>query len=153
MWGRPQGDTQQFFFSPSFFLDFVEQGTIMEAEAPTVLVDATPSELTASPPPSPFPIFTPNALPVATLPLLPGLGQAPIYAGLHTRWPGYAFSALMLLVGWQEVHPACKNLEWWGLSGASCRLAYGPADATATYCLFLQQNPDLFYLSGTSSPG
>jgi len=23
----------------------------------------------------------------------------------------YAFSALMLLVGWQEGHPACKNLE------------------------------------------
>jgi len=25
-----------------------------------------------------------------------------------------AFSALMLLVGWQEGHPACKNSEWWG---------------------------------------
>ena len=24
-----------------------------------------------------------------------------------------AFSALMLLVGWQEGHPACKKLEWW----------------------------------------
>ena len=31
--------------------------------------------------------------------------------------------------------------EWWGagcLSGARCRLAYGPADATATHCLSLQ---------------
>jgi len=24
-----------------------------------------------------------------------------------------AFSALTLLVGWQEGHPACKKTEWW----------------------------------------
>jgi len=52
------------------------------------------------------------------------------------------FSALTLLVGRQEGHPACKNLSggcWRGyLSGARCRLAYGPADATATHCLLLQ---------------
>jgi len=47
-----------------------------------------------------------------------------------------AFSALTLLVGRQEGHPACKKLGvvgyWRGyLSGARCRLAYGPADATA----------------------
>jgi len=51
-----------------------------------------------------------------------------------------AFSALTLLVGRQEGHPACKNRVvgcWRGyLSGARCRLAYGPADATATHCLF-----------------
>jgi len=39
------------------------------------------------------------------------------------------FSALTLLVGWQEGHPACKNWVvgcWHGrLSGARCRLAYG----------------------------
>ena len=39
------------------------------------------------------------------------------------------------------------------LSGARCRLAYGPADATATHCLVLQQNPDWFYLSGTGLLG
>ena len=53
-----------------------------------------------------------------------------------------AFSALTLLVGRQEGHPACKNWAvgcWHGyLSGARCRLAYGPADATATHCLLLQ---------------
>ena len=53
-----------------------------------------------------------------------------------------AFSALTLLVGWQEGHPACKKLSggcWCGyLSGARCRLAYGPADSTATHCLLLQ---------------
>ena len=66
-----------------------------------------------------------------------------------------AFSALTLLVGWQEGHPACKKLGCWRgyLSGAGCRLAYGPADATATHCLLLQYNPDWFYLSGTGWPG
>jgi len=58
-------------------------------------------------------------------------------------WKYYAFSALTLLVGRQEGHPACKKTERWGvgvviLSGARCRLAYGPADATATHCLLLQ---------------
>ena len=53
------------------------------------------------------------------------------------------FSALTLLVGRQEGHPACKKNWvvrcWRGyLSGARCRLAYGPADATATRCLLLQ---------------
>jgi len=42
----------------------------------------------------------------------------------------YSFSALMLLVGQQEGHPACKKLSgrmlaW--LSGMRCRLAYSPA--------------------------
>ena len=53
-----------------------------------------------------------------------------------------AFSALKLLVGRQEGHPACKNRVvrcWRGyLYGARCRLACGPADATATHCLLLQ---------------
>jgi len=53
-----------------------------------------------------------------------------------------AFSALTLLVGRQEGHPACKNQVvgcWRGyLSGAGCRLAYRLADATATHCLLLQ---------------
>jgi len=53
-----------------------------------------------------------------------------------------AFSALTLLVGRQEGHPACKKRVvgcWRGcLSGARCSLAYGPADATATHCLLLQ---------------
>jgi len=48
---------------------------------------------------------------------------------------------LTLLVGQQEGHPACKKLSagvlaW--LSGAMCRLAYGPADAIATHYLLLQ---------------
>jgi len=29
------------------------------------------------------------------------------------------FSALMLLVGWQEGHPACKK-QWWGAGMIIC---------------------------------
>ena len=57
----------------------------------------------------------------------------------HCYSDNIAFSALTLLVGRQEGHPACKNRVvrcWHGyLSGARCRLAYVPADATATHCL------------------
>jgi len=53
-----------------------------------------------------------------------------------------AFSALTLLVGWQEGHLACKKLSGGVLlgylSGVRCRLAYGPANATTTRCLLLQ---------------
>jgi len=56
-----------------------------------------------------------------------------------------AFSALTLLVGRQEGHPACKKTEWWGAGvvicleqGADLHNFYGPADATATHCLLLQ---------------
>jgi len=55
-----------------------------------------------------------------------------------------AFSALTLLVGRQERHPACKKTEWWGAGmviclerGADLHMAR-PADATATHCLLLQ---------------
>ena len=72
----------------------------------------------------------------------------------------FALSALTLLVGRQEEHPACKNLVmrcWCGyLSGARCRLfAYGPADAAAIpkpHHLLPHLNPDRFYLSGTGLP-
>ena len=33
-----------------------------------------------------------------------------------------AFSALMLLVGRQEGHPACKKTEWWGAGVVVCLL-------------------------------
>jgi len=32
----------------------------------------------------------------------------------------FAFSALTLLVGWQEGHPACEKLEWWGTGMVIC---------------------------------
>ena len=55
----------------------------------------------------------------------------------HAAARSTALSALT--VGWT----AGAKTEWWGagvvrpyLSGARCGLAYGPADATATHCLF-----------------
>jgi len=50
-----------------------------------------------------------------------------------------AFSALTLMAGRQEGPPACKKLSGkvidMVISGVRCRLAYGPADATATQSL------------------
>jgi len=49
---------------------------------------------------------------------------------------------LLTGIGRQEGHPACKKRVvgcWHGdLSRVRCRLAYGPADATATHCVSLQ---------------
>jgi len=69
-----------------------------------------------------------------------------------------AFSALTLLVGCQEGHPAHKNLTDEVLaclsSGAKCIwLAYGSADATATPSSLLQQNPEWFILLVPTHPG
>jgi len=55
---------------------FMVQGKITEADTPIFQLGTTPSRLISDPPPSP-PIFTLDALPAATLPLYPGLGQAP----------------------------------------------------------------------------
>jgi len=52
------------------------QGKITVADILTTQMGATSSGLISDPPPS-SPIFMPDALPVATLPLYPGLGQAP----------------------------------------------------------------------------
>jgi len=53
-----------------------------------------------------------------------------------------AFSALMLLLGGRKgIRPVKNRVVWYChgyLSGARYRLAYGPADATATHCLLLQ---------------
>jgi len=51
-----------------------------------------------------------------------------------------AFSALTLLVGWQEGHLACNKLSGGVIClerGADLHI-YGPADVTATHCLLLQ---------------
>jgi len=51
-----------------------------------------------------------------------------------------AFSALTLLVGWQEGHPACKELSGGVLARLSVwsEVQTDPADATATHRLLLQ---------------
>ena len=54
----------------------------------------------------------------------------------------YAFSALMLLVGRQEGHPACKKVSGevlaWLSVWSEVQTCICPADATATRCLLLQ---------------
>ena len=52
----------------NFFWTFMMQGLITEADTSTIWLGATPAGLISSPPPS-SPIFTPDALPAATLPL------------------------------------------------------------------------------------
>jgi len=69
-----------------------------------------------------------------------------------------AFRALMLLVGRQEGHPACKKYGlircWHGyLSGARCKwFAYGSADATAIPSSLASAQSRMFYPSGTGLP-
>ena len=74
-------------------------------------------------------------------------------------WSGwFAFSALMLLVGRQEGHPACKKYGvmrcWHGyLSRARCKwFAYGSADATATPSSLASAKSRMVYPSGTGLP-
>ena len=55
----------------------------------------------------------------------------------------YAFSALMLLVGRQEGHPACKKL----------RLAYGPADVTVSCFSKIQIGFTFLVPAHPGSPG
>ena len=64
---------------------------------------------------------------------------------LYNNTIQYAFSALTLLVGRQEGHPARKNLSdevlaWLSVWSEMQRLAYGPADATASPSSLLQKS-------------
>ena len=71
-----------FSITAHHLLHFMAQGQIAEANAPTACLDAIPHTVGA--PPLPSPIFMLNALSAATIPIYPGLGQAPNTAGLHT---------------------------------------------------------------------
>jgi len=62
-----------------------------------------------------------------------------------------SFSALTLLVGWQEGHLACKKLEWRGVGVVIC-LERG-ADLHMAQLMSLPLTLLLQYLSGTGSPG
>jgi len=70
----------------------------------------------------------------------------------------YAFSALPLLVGCQEEHPACNN-ERWGVGvviclqrGADCLHMVQLMPLPKPHHLLPYLNPDWFYLSGTGLP-
>jgi len=72
------------------FLEFMLQGKITDADAPTIHLDATPSGHQCPHLYHP-PNFTWNAVSVANLPVYPGLGQAPNNAGLHTWWISFYY--------------------------------------------------------------
>jgi len=66
-------------------------------------------------------------------------------------------SALTLLIGEQERHPACRNwvVRYWHgyLPGARCKwFVYGPADATATPSSLAPVKSRMVYLSGVGLP-
>jgi len=64
------------------------------------------------------------------------------HAAVSTVMTSDSDSALTLLAGWRKGIRPVKKLSGgmlaWLLSGARCRFAYGPADATATHYLLLQ---------------
>ena len=83
-------------------LDFMVQGKMAEADTPTIRMGATPSRLNSTHLHHPS-IVTPDALPAATLPLYPGLEQAPnmmacIPGGLVESYTILLVSIMMLLV-------------------------------------------------------
>jgi len=69
-------------------------------------------------------------------------------AGTKYQCSYYAFSALTLLVGWQEQHPACKKL-----SGGMLKRGADLHTAQLTPVPLTVFSSDWFYLSGTGSPG
>jgi len=67
------------------------------------------------------------------------------------------FSALTLLVGWQEGHPACKKLSdgmlaWLPVWG-EVQICIWPSRCHCHSLSLAPVNPDWFYLPGTGSPG
>jgi len=80
MWGRPWGDIQQLYFcsqSSGYFLVQSEDNTGRLWDASTIWMDTTPSKLIGAPTSAIPTIFTPDALPGRTLPIYPGLREAP----------------------------------------------------------------------------
>jgi len=78
-----------------------------------------------------------------------------LYIAYYVLFP---FSALTLLVGQQQGHPASKKTEWWGAGmviclerGADLHIAQlMPLPLTVSCFSDIQIG---FYVSGTSSPG
>jgi len=68
-----------------------------------------------------------------------------------------AFSALTLLVGRQEGHPACKNLSvkvlaWLSVCSEVQMICIGPADATTTPPSLASVKSWMIYVSGAGLP-
>jgi len=121
---------------------------ITQADAPTIQMDCHPIHTNWCPHLYHPTIFTPNALPGTTLPIYPGLEQAPNMLACITGDTRYLQLFALPSVLWccwlggrKGIRPV-KNWVvgcWHGcLAGMRCRLAYSPADATATHYLLLQ---------------
>ena len=69
----------------------------------------------------------------------------------------FAFSALTVLVGRQEGHPACKKRVVWYwhgyLSGARCRLAYGQLPLTLSCFSKIETGFTFLVPADSGSPG
>jgi len=77
-------------------LDFMVQGKITEADTPTIQLGATPSRLISDPTPS-SPNSMPDALPVATFPLYPGLEWHQIcWIACPVAWFRYLFPPVLI---------------------------------------------------------
>jgi len=69
--------------------------------------------------------------------LVPAYPSSPGQRVIKQVYVSFAFSALMLLVGHPEGHPACKKAErWHGYQpGARYSLAYGPLNGCVCLCV------------------
>jgi len=72
--------------------------------------------------------------------------------------PGmFAFSALTLLVGWQEGHPACNKLSGgvlaWLSVWSAVQICIWPSGGHCHSLSLASVKYRLVYLSGTGSPG
>jgi len=76
MWGHPQGDTQQSYFA-HHLLGFLVQGEDNKGRCTNNLAGRHPIQTNGAPTSIIPTIFMPDALPTATLPIYPGMGQPP----------------------------------------------------------------------------
>jgi len=65
----------------------------------------------------------------------------------------FALSALTLLVGWQEGHPACKTLEWWGAGVVICMAQLMPLPLTVSCFSKIQTGFTFLVPAHQGSPG
>ena len=127
----------------NLLLDFVEQGKITEAGTLTIRMGAALSGPTSYPPSS-SPIFTPGALPAATLPLYPGLGQASNTLGCIPS--SLVQPSGVLLIAITQNHPLASSVRhtplnsWkrrWSLYTCSvtpvCYQGWDPRRLSSTY--------------------
>ena len=113
VWGLPRGDTQYRTFSNHCLLDFngaTEDNRGRYTDSPAGRHPLRSNQRATSIMP---PIFMSDALPAATLPIYPGLGQTQENAGLHTPWRLKLPKMYYLWHLWQSgKFPNFFEIEW-----------------------------------------